>query len=187
LASQQAEAHSEVAAQLPVMNCVPGGLPEETNVEAGAGEVPATEAAAELATGAAAPPLKLQPSPSCSATSRAAQRPLTASQQPEAQSLSPPQGPVMNWVPVDAGAEDVAVPETATATGTAEEATGAVAAPPSPVQLSPSSCATSFAAQRPLTGSQQVDSQSVSDAQLPVMNCVPGGLPEGVWGAPWRA
>ena len=110
-----------------------------------------------------------------------AQRPLLKPQQPDAQSASLEHGPVMNWVPgAMVGAAEV---------GGAAAAGGADAAWParnfwaamslgwaSPKPQPPSrSCAMTGPAHLPLLKPQQLDAQSASLWQGPVMNWVPAG------------
>jgi len=132
-ASQHVEAQSASEPQLPVMNWVPGALPGLVPgaVEETTGALAAL--VATTATGATAtaeepevnevPAVPPHPWPSSWATSKAAQRRVLASQHAEAQSESSWQGPVMNWVPVEAAAETVVV-----------AATGAAAAAEPPVR-----------------------------------------------------
>ena len=106
LKPQQLDAQSESLEQGPVMNCVPGGLPEPVEVvvvepvdAAGVVAWPwlARNFCAAMSLGWASPNPH-PPSRSCAMTGPA-HLPLLKPQHSEAQSASDWQGPVMNWVP----------------------------------------------------------------------------------------
>lgn len=125
---------------------------------------PARKACSARLFGASSP--NPQPPSLVCAITAPAHFPVLNAQQSDSQSASLVQGPVMNWVPGAAAAED----------GAGAAAAAAVPAPAPPKPQPAPSRATSSAAHLPVLAAQQLDAQSASLVQSPVMNCVPCAL-----------